>query len=62
MSISVLATVNDGATDDFGSIAADPDIQLEPLLMFHKVPEGKSSITACISTCGPPTSRPKPIG
>jgi hypothetical protein len=34
-------TVNDGVTEDFASIAADPDSQLGPLLMFHKVPEGK---------------------
>jgi predicted enzyme related to lactoylglutathione lyase len=34
-------TVNDGATEDFASIAADPDSQLGPILMFHKVPEGK---------------------
>jgi predicted enzyme related to lactoylglutathione lyase len=35
-------TVNDGATEDFASIAADTDSRLGPLLMFHKVPEGKS--------------------
>jgi predicted enzyme related to lactoylglutathione lyase len=35
-------TVNDGATEDFASIAADTDSQLGPLLMFHKVPEGKT--------------------
>jgi hypothetical protein len=35
-------TVNDGATEDFASIAADPDTQLGPLLMFHKVPERKA--------------------
>jgi predicted enzyme related to lactoylglutathione lyase len=35
-------TVNDGATEDFASIAADSDSQLGPLLMFHKVPEGKT--------------------
>jgi predicted enzyme related to lactoylglutathione lyase len=34
-------TVNDGATEDFASIAADTDSRLGPLLMFHKVPEGK---------------------
>jgi predicted enzyme related to lactoylglutathione lyase len=34
-------TVNDGVTEDFASIAADPDSQLGPLLMFHKVAEGK---------------------
>jgi hypothetical protein len=35
-------TVNDGATEDFVSIAADTDSQLGPSLMFHKVPEGKA--------------------
>jgi predicted enzyme related to lactoylglutathione lyase len=35
-------TVNDGATEDFASIAADTDSQLGPLVMFHKVPEGKT--------------------
>ena len=35
-------TVNDGATEDFASIAADTDSQLGPSLMFHKVPEGKT--------------------
>jgi predicted enzyme related to lactoylglutathione lyase len=35
-------TVNDGATEDFASIADDTDSQLGPLLMFHKVPEGKT--------------------
>jgi predicted enzyme related to lactoylglutathione lyase len=35
-------TVNDGATEDFASIAADTDSRLGPLLMFHKVPEGKT--------------------
>jgi predicted enzyme related to lactoylglutathione lyase len=35
-------TVNDGATEDFASIAADTDGRLGPLLMFHKVPEGKT--------------------
>jgi predicted enzyme related to lactoylglutathione lyase len=35
-------TVNDGATADFASIAADTDSRLGPLLMFHKVPEGKT--------------------
>ena len=34
-------TVNDGATEDFASIATDPDSQRGPLLMFHKVREGK---------------------
>jgi predicted enzyme related to lactoylglutathione lyase len=35
-------TVNDGATEDFASIAADADSQRGPFLMFHKVPEGKT--------------------
>jgi predicted enzyme related to lactoylglutathione lyase len=35
-------TVNDAATKDFASIAADADSRLGPLLMFHKVPEGKT--------------------
>jgi predicted enzyme related to lactoylglutathione lyase len=35
-------TVNDGATADFASIAADTDSRLGPLLMFHKVPDGKT--------------------
>ena len=35
-------TVNDGASEDFASIAADTDGRLGPLLMFHKVPEGKT--------------------
>jgi predicted enzyme related to lactoylglutathione lyase len=35
-------TVNDGATADFASIAADTDSRLGPLLMFHKVPEDKT--------------------
>jgi predicted enzyme related to lactoylglutathione lyase len=35
-------TVNDRATEDFASIAADPDSRLGPFLMFHKVPEGKT--------------------
>jgi predicted enzyme related to lactoylglutathione lyase len=35
-------TVNDGATEDFASIAADTDSRLGPSLMFHKVPEGKT--------------------
>jgi hypothetical protein len=33
-------TVNDGATEDFASIAADTG--LGAVLMFHKVPEGKT--------------------
>jgi hypothetical protein len=35
-------TVNDGASEDFASIAADTDSRLGPLLMFHQVPEGKT--------------------
>ena len=35
-------TVNDGATQDFASIAVDPDAGLGPFLMFHRVPEGKT--------------------
>jgi len=35
-------TVDDGATEDFASIAADTDSQPGPVLMFHKVPEGKT--------------------
>jgi predicted enzyme related to lactoylglutathione lyase len=35
-------TVNDGATEDFASIAADTDGRLGALLLFHKVPEGKT--------------------
>jgi hypothetical protein len=35
-------TVNDGATEDFASIAADTGSGLGPSLMFHKVPEGKT--------------------
>jgi predicted enzyme related to lactoylglutathione lyase len=34
--------VNDGATEDFASIAADTDSELGVVLMFHKVPEGKT--------------------
>ena len=34
--------VNDGATQDFASIAADTDARLGAVLMFHKVPEGKT--------------------
>jgi predicted enzyme related to lactoylglutathione lyase len=36
-------TVNDGATEDFASVAADTDGRLGPVLMFHKVPEGKTA-------------------
>jgi hypothetical protein len=35
-------TVNDGATEDVASIGIDTDRGLEPVLMFHKVPEGKT--------------------
>jgi len=35
-------TVDDGATEDFASIAADTDGQRGPFLMFHKVPEAKT--------------------
>ena len=35
-------TIDDGATEHFASIAADPDSQRGPFLMFHKVPEGKT--------------------
>jgi len=35
-------TVDDGATEDFASIAADADSRRGPFLMFHKVPEGKT--------------------
>ena len=40
--VALHRTVNDGATEDFASIAADPGSGLRPLLMFHKVPEGKT--------------------
>ena len=35
-------SVNDGATENFASVAADTDGRLGPVLMFHKVPEGKT--------------------
>jgi predicted enzyme related to lactoylglutathione lyase len=35
-------TVNDSATEDFASIAADTDSRLGRALMFHKVPESKT--------------------
>jgi predicted enzyme related to lactoylglutathione lyase len=35
-------SVNDGATEDFASIAADTDAGLGPFLMFHRVPEDKT--------------------
>jgi predicted enzyme related to lactoylglutathione lyase len=34
--------VDDGATEDFASIAATTDSRRGPFLMFHKVPEGKT--------------------
>jgi predicted enzyme related to lactoylglutathione lyase len=34
--------VDDGATEEFASVAADSDCQLGPFLLFHKVPEGKT--------------------
>jgi hypothetical protein len=36
-------SVNDGATEDFASVAADTDGRLGPFLMFHKAPEGKTA-------------------
>jgi len=36
------STVNDGATEDFASIAAGTDSRLGAMLTFHKVPEGKT--------------------
>jgi predicted enzyme related to lactoylglutathione lyase len=35
-------TVDDGATEDFAAVAAATDSRLGPVLMFHKVPEGKT--------------------
>ena len=35
-------TVNDGATEDFASIAVSTDSRLGAVLMFHKVPEAKT--------------------
>ena len=35
-------TVNDSATEEFASIAADTDSRLGAMLMFHTVPEGKA--------------------
>ena len=35
-------TVNAGATEDFASIAADTKTPAGPVLMSHKVPEGKT--------------------
>jgi len=35
-------TVNDGATEEFASIAAGTDSRLGAMLMFHKVPESKT--------------------
>lgn len=34
--------VDDGATEEFASVAADSDSRLGPFLLFHKVPEGKT--------------------
>ena len=34
--------VNDGASEDFASVPTDTGSQPGPLLMFHKVPEGKT--------------------
>jgi len=36
------SVVNDGATEDFASLGIDTDGGLETVLMFHKVPEGKT--------------------
>ena len=55
-------TVNDSATEEFASIAADTDSRLGPFLMFHKVPEARPSRTACTSTCRQPTLWPRPTG
>jgi hypothetical protein len=55
-------TVNDGATEDFASIAADTDSQLGPLLMFTRYPKAKRSRTASTSTSRPPKSSPRPTG
>jgi predicted enzyme related to lactoylglutathione lyase len=35
-------TVNDSATEEFASIAGDTHGRLGAMLMFHKVPEGKT--------------------
>jgi predicted enzyme related to lactoylglutathione lyase len=35
-------TVNDSATEEFASIATGTDSRLGAMLMFHKVPEGKT--------------------
>ena len=35
-------SVDHGASEDFASIAADTDSGLGAVLMFHKVPEGKT--------------------
>jgi predicted enzyme related to lactoylglutathione lyase len=34
--------VDEGAAEDFASIAADTDSRPGPVLMFHRVPEGKT--------------------
>ncbi|MDT7729943.1 MAG: hypothetical protein QOK45_196 [Mycobacterium sp.] len=36
------STVNDGATEDAASIGVDTDVRLGAVLMFRKVPEGKT--------------------
>jgi predicted enzyme related to lactoylglutathione lyase len=35
-------TIDDGATEEFASVAAGTDSRLGPFLLFHKVPEGKT--------------------
>ena len=35
-------TVADGATEQFAAVTADDDLSHGPLLMFHRVPEGKT--------------------
>jgi hypothetical protein len=55
-------TVNDGATEEFASIAADTDSPLGHSVMFHKGPRPRPSRTACTSTCRPPTLWPRPTG
>jgi Glyoxalase-like domain len=39
---ALYGTFDDGATQGFASIAAETDSQRGPLLMFHKVPAGKT--------------------
>ena len=55
-------TVNDGATEEFASIAAETDSPLGHSVMFHKVPEGKTVKNRVTSTCRPPTLWPRPTG